>query len=161
MLAEILPKQDADYYPLTPVEVGYLAGIIDGEGALVLTKRQGSPTQHQPQVVISSTTKPMLDWMCIRFDGRVTRIDSIHNHCWRWVCPAIQLGRLLYLAMPYLVVKKRQALLLLYWLRYCQLQHRWARTPAIEEKLVRVYRLLSLCHMKGPRKFRRARRAAC
>lgn len=47
---------------LAPDDAGYLAGIIDGEGTITLSRRHARD-QRQLVVSVSSTERPMLEWV--------------------------------------------------------------------------------------------------
>ena len=112
---------------LTDQELAYIAGIIDGEGHLGISKnttkrqRQKSP-KYQSEVCVINTDKRLMDWMEQRVGGLVNARTSKSslNPKWkisyRW---RIQEGRhqdFLRSILPYLVIKKRQAELIIeYW----------------------------------------------
>ncbi len=51
--------------PLSDLELGYAAGLFDGEGSSCVKhcRKPASPTYEMPTVAIASTTKPLIDWV--------------------------------------------------------------------------------------------------
>lgn len=107
---------DAAWLPeLTPVQIGYLAGMIDGEGTvsihLVNRARQIRP-RYQPVVMISGTDVRLAEHLQTMLQARYfSRERKIENYKPQW-----QIGwhghrclPILTLVQPHLIVKREQA----------------------------------------------------
>ena len=112
----------ADAKILTVAEAAYLSGFIDGEGSLMINKRRrvwkdGTIRGHyfRPVISVAQRDIDVLDYLKAMV-GTGTRIDVRFNHGYggwevkwsagviRWLLPQL---------VPYLVLKRRQAHLLL------------------------------------------------
>ncbi len=57
---------------LSDAEAAYIAGIIDGEGSILLTRNR-QDRYPSPQVSVTSTDHELLDWLCKRLRGSIVR----------------------------------------------------------------------------------------
>jgi hypothetical protein len=99
--------------PLNDVEAGYLAGIIDGEGSITFRK-WGS--RLYPSIRITNTSKELIT-KCRRLLGFglvYTRKDKNHpkykTQYYIEICDGADVYALLHRILPYLTVKRKQAL---------------------------------------------------
>lgn len=102
-------------YPIEELpdwQLGYIAGIIDGEGTINLRVHKGRPS-FDYQICVG-----MADEKCIRVLAHATELGTvrcetrlgIHSDIYRWVvADRISLYVLLKAIRPYLVVKKKHA----------------------------------------------------
>ena len=140
---------------LAETDKAYLAGLIDGEGCITVVRRQ-PPAAHirytyQLQLTIVSSTVKLLRWIENRFGGKIDRIDNRHNHIWRWKCSVDEAATILRLCLPYLVLKRRQAIIALYFYEYCRMRSRWdAQSPLLALR-ERVYWCLRKLHTRKGR----------
>lgn len=106
---------------LSEAEKGYLAGIIDGEGCLRLSRsknsRNGRPTYHI-QVDISNTSRNLLNWLIEKLPGAAYYSEMGHNepnwrkgYHWKIAGNRRAIAFLREIA-PYLIIKREQAELL-------------------------------------------------
>lgn len=112
----------ASYVPLIfqlpAAEAAYAAGIVDGEGCIIIARHRGRTT---PTVSVSNTNRPLLEWLRERFGGsihRVRRLERHHKPRWYWSCAGIT--RTLGLAealLPYMIVKRDQMTVLEHFCR--------------------------------------------
>lgn len=111
------------YRELSPADLGYLAGIIDGEGHLGLVRRKAKWRKDQahylrPVVQIGQAKREMLDHLALVVGaGSVaiygTRIFfnlRFYPSTLRWLLPQL---------LPHLVIKRRQAEILIEFLSAC------------------------------------------
>ena len=112
---------------LTDVERGYIAGVLDGEGWFGITirkrawKRSTLPYYHRPACTVGQAKPPILEWFVktlgtddIATESRTKfKILRIHPPCLRWLLPQI---------IPVLVLKRRQAEILLTFITDCRYQ---------------------------------------
>ncbi len=108
---------------LSPTDVAWIAGFVDGEGCLTITRQRakgsvlGEYIYYRPVLVIANNDKPSLDW--IQTQLRVGHVATIRHGTDRWA-PSYQyvVGgfaalKVVRLISPYLRIKCRQAALLL------------------------------------------------
>ena len=103
----------------TEAELAYFAGIIDGEGSFVLHKHR-SGYRFACQIQIGNTDVRLMEWIYNRFGGSVNperRSNLKHKPVYRWVCQADTLDILVGALLPYLVVKREQAEVILAYRR--------------------------------------------
>lgn len=96
----------------------YLAGIVDGEGCITITRLSPNEKQHtknyrfQFTLVIVNTSPALITWLHDNFGGRVVRkkVDRTrHKQTWAWVLKESAAIPLLKRLLPYMVIKRRQA----------------------------------------------------
>jgi hypothetical protein len=113
----------------TEAELGYLAGLIDGEGCVGVypSKAEYGHRQKQPRVVyrprisIANTDRRALDWVAHRFGGHVLQKSrrAMREH-WKTSYAWHLQGSnnvlcVLRAVRPFLIIKSAQADLLLTW----------------------------------------------
>lgn len=91
----------------------YLAGIIDGEGAIKLQKSRGSRHGAHPRLWVKNTDKKLVEWLHKTFGGHMNferRLRTKWSDIWIWsVHSTFDLTQLLPLVLPYLIVKREDA----------------------------------------------------
>ena len=93
---------------LTDTEAAYLAGIIDGEGSItVATATSGSSVS----VGVKNTNKVLIDWLCERYPCKIAYGGPVGKckEWWIWSIRGQRVRPPLEAAMPYLLLKRRQA----------------------------------------------------
>lgn len=93
---------------MTETERAYLAGILDGEGCISASK----PPIHI-SVQVSNTDLPLLEWLAENFGGSITLKKQPGKTAYVWQRKARSTKPLLEAALPYLRVKRKQAVLAL------------------------------------------------
>lgn len=107
--------------------IGWLAGFIDGEGCLTISKqiRTNRPTdQFRPLLTIANTFKPSLDIFHKRYGGtlrfnkekRQSKSGVPWSDSWTWYCPMSKLRTVIEELLPYFIVKREQAVIMLMFL---------------------------------------------
>lgn len=94
-------------------ELAYLAGIVDGEGCFAMHKRGH---HYGTQIEVGNTDLLLMDWLKSHFGGTVShepRSNKKHQDIWRWRTTTDTLEVILQSLIPYLIVKKRQAQIML------------------------------------------------
>ena len=109
---------------ITVAQAAYLAGIIDGEGFVGLSKKKDlkgvrGGYSYRPYIGVSNTCKSVIDWI-----AGVTKIGNVransppkagHKPSWRWEAWSQKASYVLRAVRPYMVIKTRQAdLIILY-----------------------------------------------
>jgi len=105
-------------------QIAYLAGIIDGEGTLFIgnygnkDKIRGTGF-FQTIISVTTTDKCLIEWLHNNFGGWKSeytpkqRAINCKGPVFSWKCTGDRLTHLCELMIPYLVIKKEQALILL------------------------------------------------
>lgn len=100
---------------LTSVERAYIAGIIDGEGSIMLQRSNARASEAYVFLIIkvANTNKKLLDWLQLKIGkGKIQYISKMHKgckDCYHWTIASNEAYELLNLVYPYLVIKTKQA----------------------------------------------------
>lgn len=99
---------------LTKTQAAYIAGILDGEGCITLSR---SGKYLRPLVSVVNTKKELLEYLVTSTGlGKVLvskRPSKTSNIPYRWQIWSKQSSLFLIQVLPFLVIKKQQAILLL------------------------------------------------
>lgn len=149
--------------PLSVVSLEYLAGFIDGEGHLEVSRRRrkGRSLEYNVRLSISNTNRPILEEIRATWGGslwsgtsRNPRWKPAHDLIWTNAAAA----RLVATVAPHLRIRAEQVAALLLFLRHLRNYHR-ARDaagrllPLTERDLMAreaFYRRLKLLNRRGP-----------
>lgn len=134
---------------MTELEVAYLAGIIDGEGTLTLAHRRRNEERGweniEPHLSISNTDPNLMQYLSQLLGAPFYAAREKRNHKWKQsliisISAFVELEALLSRVIPYLVVKRRRAEIMLALVR-----RRLARLPYTDEdrQMVREFRQLN------------------
>jgi hypothetical protein len=116
----------------TIAQLAYLAGVMDGEGTISMcdkriTKRKSRGIRKTKKVyrarvnfsttiTVANTDPRIMDWLLDNFGGAVSHSKRQHSH-WKakitWIMPTKKITYLLTAIIPYLVLKKEQAHLMI------------------------------------------------
>jgi len=101
---------------------GYLAGILDGEGCITIGAGQKETcVNYNAIVVVQNTSKVLIDWMQQKFGGQTylsKRETATTRTAYMWrITKKKDIENLLLAVLPYLIVKKEQAKILLNFVR--------------------------------------------
>ncbi len=106
--------------PMKDTELAYLAGLIDGEGSICISFRRWKKygeVQTRASLVVYNTDLRMLTWIKERAGGMIYAINRKGSPDWRpsghWRASELQAELLIEKLMPFLVIKKDQALVYL------------------------------------------------
>lgn len=106
------------------VKYGYLAGIIDGEGCLIISRsNRGSYMNYYGRIHVKNTDQSLMKWLVNNFGGNVHKhipsnaIKHSIAYSWYFAGNAHSKEVLLLALMPYLIVKKEQAKVLIEFFR--------------------------------------------
>jgi len=127
MLAMRMATEGVSIGRPTPAEVGYLAGIMDGEGyftASVKTRSFG--------LRVAMTDECVIDWLHEHFSGSVSRagVTKAGNRVYTWTLSRqADLTYVLPRLIPLLVCKRAQAEAMMALLRHLAKQPRWDSRP--------------------------------
>lgn len=107
-----MPRGQALTIPTDPAILGYIAGILDGEGSVTIVHQK---CRMQPNVMISiaSTTAELHEWLCATLGGRSfeRRINHLGTKpVWYWQIGASRdVQALLQAILPYMIIKRAKA----------------------------------------------------
>lgn len=134
--AKCTPLPQRKEIMILDTEYAYIAGIMDGEGtiALQLVAKNHSKS-YAKKVLVTNTDRRLLDW--IRLKTRVgivapkTKPKEGKNwkQCYELSVSACEMKRFLEPLMPYLLIKKRQAEVMLEFITI-----EWTKTKFIQRK---------------------------
>jgi len=106
--------QDNPFEKLSDCEKGYVAGMLDGEGSIVITKRKNERQHRNPEIYIQivNTNQDVIFWLKQKLLGgrfQTTRQNSAKGYLplYKWVlCGFIPCYCLLQVLSPLLIIKK-------------------------------------------------------
>jgi len=109
----------ADYLE---TDLAYIAGLVDGEGHICILSANNE-TSFTTQLGISNTDREILDWIQGIFDGYIYDKQKIkgrkQGYQIRWN-KQVRIKEILTLLLPYLRIKKIQALMVLEFIDICK-----------------------------------------
>jgi len=116
----------------------YLAGIIDGEGCITIgAGKRETCTNYNAIICVQNTSKNLIDWIQSKIGGQVylSKKETDKNKAaWMWRFTKKKDIELLLLAiLPYLVVKREQAKILLNFVRLSPSMNSEIRRLAYEQ----------------------------
>lgn len=98
-------------------DCAYLAGIIDGEGSIVVSKspgKEGRSLCYQPFISVSNTEIGLIDWLHKTFGGTRTKYTpkqtpkNSRKQVFKWQVTGTNIDVICDLIRPYSVIKKDQ-----------------------------------------------------
>ena len=109
---------------VTETELSYIAGFLDGEGSLVVGKypKGGRELSYRSFMTVVNTYLPIVEWIQSRVGGKVMVQDPTGKNpyskltCYVLTFSPGEIRRVIPRLLPYLIVKKKQAEVLLAFL---------------------------------------------
>ena len=107
-------------------KLSYFAGIIDGEGTITIYRqiyKSGYEPTYGMRLLVSSTDMILLEWCKENFEGTIQTIrcgEANHRDTYQWVLGMKKTRRVLLKVMPYLLIKQKQAELVLEFYEKCK-----------------------------------------
>lgn len=95
---------------LTIVDKAYIAGIIDGEGSICLSKDNASNQFRYPNIQVSSTTYEILQYLKDKIGGSIskrTETNEKYKQSWKWQIKTNLTIELLEQIVEYLLVPEK------------------------------------------------------
>ncbi len=121
------------------VEKAYLAGIVDGEGTVTLTRHRKEETPG-PRVAVANNNLRLLEWIKSRVGGVIVskkKRKPHHSDSYAWYAQQDRALRFLDEIKKYLIIKKPHADLILQ--KYKSVTHRAGKyTPEMLSKKMRL-----------------------
>jgi len=106
----------------------YTAGLVDGEGCITITRRKkrnlvypNNNWYYEPQVIVANTDKRMMDFLVDLYGGWVAipkKTRDYYKQDYHWKITGDNMRRLLRDVLSYLVLKKKQAEIVLSFPNY-------------------------------------------
>lgn len=103
----------------TVAEAAYTAGIMDGEGTFYIGNysgnRKNGDKHFQTLIAVATTDKSLMDWLHNTFGGGVRAYTpgqmakNSRKQVFRWCATSNRMLHICEIIFPYLVIKKRQA----------------------------------------------------
>lgn len=129
-----LNKQKGNMYPWPEYRSAWMAGFIDGDGwigiARQLREDRPSPT-YRPQVKVANQNEGSLGLFVSEYGGRIANRDD----CFVWRCPSSSMRQLLQSITPFLIIKKRQARVVLDYMDFMEATRQHSRQLMTAEEL--------------------------
>ncbi len=133
---------------MTKQKYSYLAGIIDGEGCLIISRSdRGNYKNYYGRIHVKNTDKRLMKWLVDHFGGNIhlhpPKSDK-HAIAYSWYFSGNAKSKEIFLLalMPYLIVKREQAKILVEFFRLSE-----QKCPELREKL---YQRLHSLNRRGP-----------
>lgn len=100
------------------IKWSYTAGLFDGEGTFTISslKRNELPDYVFAEIYITNTNQEVMSWLKDNFGGSIRlsrRLGKNWKDCYKWFLPAKRRKEFITKILPYLIIKKNQAKLLL------------------------------------------------
>jgi len=148
---------------LSPVERAWLAGVMDGEGSISLSKVFNRLYRraflYRPQLEITNSNKPFLVRIAeVIGEGTVHRNkkgDETTRTRWAYIGSAGVLRAILPQILPYMIVKREQAKKMLEYFEFIDMRPLWGLRevdPGYYDKLDSFYAVLKKLNRKGKQK---------
>jgi hypothetical protein len=101
---------------LSDVDLAYIAGIVDGEGCIIIEKRTTTLLNGEKNplykacVKVGNNDEKLIDWLIKKVGGGYKSVDIREgkNNNYKWQLSQTMTLKLLILLKPYLVIKKEQ-----------------------------------------------------
>jgi len=141
-----------DWSRITPTELAYTAGMVDGEGHIGLAPTASS---FLPILVVTNTDERIIDWLVHRFGGSIhhhERDNGVHKARHNWRLHGKHATTLLEKLLPYLVLKHDQAQLAMsFYAPGISFHHGARRLPEQElERRKHLHSSLKALNKRGP-----------
>lgn len=152
---------------VTKEQLAYIAGIIDGEGTLSLVGGQAisvdsygrSYRSFQLTVRVGNTNKILIDWLQSKSGIGITRMISDRSYnqpklknskrAHYWQLSANEVRELLPKIVPFLVIKKRQAEIMIHWLSHLTGVRGRAMTDKIFNEKIEIVKEMKRLNKRG------------
>jgi hypothetical protein len=129
--------------PLTPAALAYLAGLIDGEGCIRIsrsmpTEKRGKGHLRQPSyrlyMKIANTDRAIIDWLLATFQGSIHETSSAESRAktgwsqaWEWGMGSQKACAILKQVAPYMIIKRDRAMLAIEFQTYANQYARYVQ----------------------------------
>lgn len=113
--------------PMNDVQFAYLAGIIDGEGCITITKQTNAKAGkrgfcYRPVVHVANThSQVLITLQEMTGLGQARKFDDARpnrKERWQWMIWSQQAAQIVRGVLPHLIIKRRQAMVFLAFVDY-------------------------------------------
>lgn len=149
---------------IEPVTLAYVAGIIDGEGTIFISKGKPAKERVTPTYVgclrVGNTDKRLIDFLHVTFgeggvhERKMSATNANWKNCWMWAVTGPAAARAVRAVRPYLRLKGAQADLLLEFVDgFLSFERigRFGVSPEEETRRENLRQLIRELNRKGPR----------
>ena len=96
-------------------KISYLAGFLDGDGHFRCqdTVNGRGKHYHYTMIIGTNTNKDIMNWLKDNFGGTIAKKYNVkegHKPCWFWRLQGKKAVHLMNEMLPYLIVRKEQAI---------------------------------------------------
>lgn len=141
-------------------DAAYIAGILDGEGYIALSRKTDSTTRsgycYRPSVAVTNTKHDLLKWLQRKTGLGNVRVmkkrNAKHKQAWRWELWSQQARQVLITVHRYLVIKRKQSALLMYFATEHGVRNRQGKmglSAHQQRDQLRVYKALVKLNRRG------------
>lgn len=137
---------------LSEIELGYIAGILDGEGSIHICRSHG---YFLPRVGISNTYKPLIAWLKRKIGCDYIHVFKYGYNTHKRPCYYLsfenrqKITALLKTLLPYLIVKRRHAEIMLEYLSLRQQNLSKGQNRVYTEQELALYFKLKKLNRRG------------
>lgn len=100
---------------LQPTDLAYVAGLFDGEGCIsVRLRNDKAKRSHKLVISVTNTNREVLGWLHSHFQGTIGKCTSsktTRTQCYQWYIGSRKAQVFLRAILPYLHIKREQAML--------------------------------------------------
>lgn len=134
-------------------KLAYLAGIIDGEGSIMIQIQGKNKSRkinyYSIRLLIINTYKPLMDWLLLNFGGNVIKRKKIENRrlCYVWHSFSFNASNTLEKCLPFLIEKKRHAEIIIEFMKV-KPEGTYYVTPEIQQYREFLYNQLKKINSK-------------
>jgi hypothetical protein len=107
-----------------PTFYKWFAGFIEGDGSIRLHENNHVPFLFSTQIGAGNTFPEPIKIIHQRIKGSLTKANSPPHVFWKWVCSENCVPDLLNNILPYMITKKKQALLIMDFIEIKKSKHR-------------------------------------
>lgn len=133
--------------------IGFIAGIIDGEGSITIEIQSKCEVRkdnyYSVRLLVINTCKPLVDWLEKTLGGHVSTRKKIEGqkYCYKWNICSYNARDILIMCLPYMIVKKKQAEVLI---KFMNLDKGGWRVPEyVKEARIQMYQELKALNKSG------------
>ena len=136
---------------LTNEELAYFAGIMDGEGTFsIVIRRRGKYNWYQDSIAVRMGEQPVIKKLHEKLGGRYYERDEVGKTTFIWQMSSKEARKICNLLLPYLILKKRQAEIIIEMGEIKQIGKRFQSDPEhIKNKKFELYHELKQSHQRN------------
>lgn len=141
---------------MTENDWAYLAGFVDADGSIAVSRWRDSRNQATRYIVrlsISNCDKYIMNWLVSKFYGCVSlsnrNAPKQHRTLWRWVLSGIKAKPVLTRILPHLRLKQKRGELALQFISTMSKSGRVRLTPDVILERERIFKHVTRMNRRG------------